>query len=132
MDDKPQVRVVRSDADRPLLELVDGDGEARAIIWPGMGAELRSVHRIILGVGSRTVEQRHPGEAVYYLKSGDARVHDLATGENFELVRGSMIHVEPETPYQFTAEGDGAEIIGGPCPHDPSLYEHLVTSADPA
>lgn len=132
MNDKPQVQVVRADSDRPLLELVDGDGEARAIIWPGMGAELRSVHRIVLGPGARTVEQRHPGEAVYYLKAGGALVHDLVTGENFSLASGSMIHVEPQTSYRFIAQGAGAEIIGGPCPSDPSLYEHLGRNASQA
>jgi quercetin dioxygenase-like cupin family protein len=131
-DNERRVQVVRADSDRPLLELVVGDGEARAIIWPGMGAELRSLNRIVLGSGSRTVEQRHPGEAVYFLKEGEASIHDRATGEEFQLATGSMIHVEPDTPYEFIATGDGAEILGGPCPSDPSLYEHLGISVEPA
>src|SRR6187200_1010271 len=51
----------------PELDIVDGEGEARAIVWPGMGAETRSLQRIWLKAASRTVELRHPGEAAYYV-----------------------------------------------------------------
>ena len=119
------VQIIRSDSHRPALALIEGEGEAWAIIWPGMGASLRSVHQIVLGGGSATIEQSHPGEAVYFLKVGSAHVDDLGAGSSESLVVGSMIHIDGGTRYRFVAEASGAELVGGPCPPDPALYEHL-------
>jgi hypothetical protein len=34
-----------------------------------------------------------------------------------------MVHVDAGTPYELVAGDEGMELIGGPCPADPSLYE---------
>jgi hypothetical protein len=116
-----EVAVVDAE-DGPELGIVVGEGRARAVIWPGMGARLRSMHRISLGPGSRTVELRHPTDAVYYVLDGggEARDGDAGTGE--PLVPGSMVHVDRETAYQLVAADGGMEIVGGPAPADPGLY----------
>ncbi len=112
--------------DRPTLPLVDGEGTATAIIWPGVGAQFRSMHQIVLAAGSSTIPQRHPNEAVYHVTTGTAEVRDLDTDEVAVLTVGSMVHVEPGTGYVFVAGRDGAEILGGPCPPDPALYPDLL------
>ena len=109
----------------PPVPLVEGDGEARAIVWPGMGARHRSLHRVRLGAGARTVALRHPGEAVWYVIEGDGSVGDAAGAERQEIVEGSMIHVGPGDEYRFTAGDSGLLLAGGPCPPDPALYAHL-------
>lgn len=109
----------------PLLPIVEGEGTARAVIWPGMGSRHRSLHRITLRGGARTVELQHPMEAVYYVLAGSAAVIDPSDGSRQELVEGSIVHVEPDTPYRFEAGADGAEFLGGPCPPDPTLYTDL-------
>jgi quercetin dioxygenase-like cupin family protein len=109
----------------PELPIVDGDGLARAVIWPGMGAELRSMHRISLPPGGRTVAMKHPGEAAYYVIEGGGEVNDLGTGVSEPLVEGSMVHVEPETSYLLAAGESGLELVGGPAPADPALYRAL-------
>jgi quercetin dioxygenase-like cupin family protein len=119
--DAERVLVVGEDAG-PELAIVDGEGAARALIWPGMGAELRSMHRITLAPGSRTTPLRHPGEAVYYVIAGIGEVTDLDAEDSDPLVEGSMAHVEPETAYAFVAGPAGLELVGGPAPADPSLY----------
>lgn len=124
------VRVL--DAEGPPLELIDGrGGVAEAIIWPGTGAVLRSVHRFRLTPFGRTRPQCHPSEAVYYVVRGTASVLDPDDDESFELDAGSMVHVEPGTTYTFLSGNDGAEIVGGPCPADPSLYTHLSAKGSP-
>ena len=120
--DKPRVRVMRSSDERPTLPIVEGEGTAYAIVWPGVGAEERSFHQILLGSGARTVQQRHAGEAVYHVSAGTADIVDLDTGAVSPLRVGSMVHVEPSTGYRFIAGPEGAEVIGGPCPADPVLY----------
>lgn len=120
-----RVTIFRDDESCPELPIVERGGSARAVIWPGIGAVLRSMHRISLQPGGRTVELDHPSEAVYYLIEGSAAALDLSAGVQHSLVMGSMAHIGPGTAYVFEAGGEGAEIIGGPCPADPRLYTHL-------
>jgi mannose-6-phosphate isomerase-like protein (cupin superfamily) len=108
--------------DGPTLDIVEGDGTARAVVWPGMGARLRSMHRISLGPGSRTVELRHESDAVYYVIEGGGEARDGGDDSAEPLVTGSMIHVDRGTAYTLAAGDDGMEIVGGPAPADPALY----------
>lgn len=103
------------------LSIVDGRGDAVAVVWPGMGGRYRSLHRIRLEPGAGTIRMKHPGEAVYYVARGSVTVADTATRE--EAKEGAMVFVEPHTDYAFTALDEGVELLGGPCPPDPSLYE---------
>jgi quercetin dioxygenase-like cupin family protein len=115
--------VVVVDADGgPELSLVAAKGSARAVVWPGMGAQLRSLHRISLAPGSRTVEMNHPADAVYYVIAGDGEALDCRSGERAALVTGSMVHVDAGTAYELVAGLRGMELAGGPCPADPALY----------
>jgi quercetin dioxygenase-like cupin family protein len=119
-----RVQILDAGPSCPELALVDGDGDgsARAVVWPGMGAKHRSLHRITLGAGARTVEQLHPMEAVYYVIGGSADAVDPSDGSRQELVPGSFVHIDPATRYAFEAGPAGAELVGGPCPPDPALY----------
>jgi quercetin dioxygenase-like cupin family protein len=112
----------------PELPLIEpGSGEVRAIVWPGVGARLRSLHEFFLNPGAETVEQSHGGEAVYYVVDGHVEVHDLTTGEVHGLVPGSMIHIDPKTRYTFSTS-QSARLVGGPCPVDFGLYQALTPS----
>jgi quercetin dioxygenase-like cupin family protein len=110
-------------ADGPPLAIVEGDGSAHAVVWPGSGAQLRSLARVRLGAGARTVALRHAGEAVYYVIDGAGSVAEPEAGEPRALVAGSMIHVDAGTQYVITAGDGGMDIVGGPSPADPALYE---------
>lgn len=118
------VRVLDGDGEVELAIVASG-GTARAVIWPGIGIQLRSVARIELDPGGATIEMRHPGEAVYYVKSGGGEVADGTRNETDDLVEGSMIHIEPGTPYRFRADARGMELLGGPAPADPALYKRI-------
>jgi quercetin dioxygenase-like cupin family protein len=110
----------------PALSLVDGDGGAHAVVWPGMGAQLRSIHRIELGSGARTIEMRHPFEAVYYVIDGTGEAVDLDDHQRQPLRAGSMVHIDSGTKYVLSADGGGMSVVGGPSPPDPSLYEGVA------
>ena len=122
-----KTQVLRSDRDFVTLPLVDGKGEARAVVWPGTGARHRSMHYIALGAGARTVPQRHPdSEAVYYVISGEGAIRDLDTGATHAVHAGSVIFMTPATRYQIAAAPAAAMIcVGGPCPPDPALYASI-------
>ena len=107
----------------PALDLVENGGRAWAVIWPGIGAMLRTMHRLSLDPQGESRTQSHPGEAVYYLIEGGGTV--AAGGEESALRKGSMIHLGPGTDYRFSAGADGMELVGGPSPADLALYEGL-------
>jgi quercetin dioxygenase-like cupin family protein len=117
-----RVRVLGDDG--PALDLVEGDGSARAILWPGVGAHLRAMHRIVLQPGACTREQRHPGEAVYTVLCGGGVVFD-GGGEGQSLRAGSMFHIDAGTAYVVVAGAAGVELLGGPAPVDTDLYNGL-------
>lgn len=64
-------------------------------------------------------------EAVYFVMSGRVAASDPNTGETSNLIAGSMALIDPGTAYMFRAGEEGAELIGGPCPADPAMYQHL-------
>ena len=106
------------------LSIVDGGGHAVAIVWPGMGGQYRSLHKIWLERGASTIRMKHASEAVYYVARGSVTVVDSTSRGDAE--EGAMVFLEPLTDYAFTALDDGVELVGGPCPPDPSLYESLA------
>jgi quercetin dioxygenase-like cupin family protein len=125
-DSSDRLRVLTLDAACPALPLVEsGAGRAVALVWPGTGAAQRSMHHILLDPGAATVKLRHPGEAVYYVKSGTGQAIDPDDGSAQPLVEGSMVHIGPGTAYRFQAGEAGMELLGGPSPPDPALYAHL-------
>jgi mannose-6-phosphate isomerase-like protein (cupin superfamily) len=117
-----EVRVLHAADHGPALPIVDGEGTARPIVWPGVGATVRTMHRIELAGGSRTVAMRHAVEAAYYVICGGGVVRDPDNGRGEPLVEGSMIFVEPGTAYLIEAGGTGLLLLGGPCPADAALY----------
>jgi quercetin dioxygenase-like cupin family protein len=75
MTDAVRIIDARDVSAHPVLPIVeDEQGEARAIVWPGIGANDRSLHQIRLAPGARTVELAHPSEAVYYVVEGSGEV----------------------------------------------------------
>jgi quercetin dioxygenase-like cupin family protein len=117
-----QIQILNA-AEGPRLAIVERAGHSHAVVWPGMGATLRSIHSISLGRGGRTIELSHPSEAVYYVAAGSGEAVDVVTGAREKLRRGSMVHVDPDTPYILSAGEEGMQLVGGPSPPDLSLYE---------
>ena len=109
----------------PALSIVEGKGRAHAVIWPGMGAQLRSIHRIELGPAARTAAMRHPSEAVYSVLAGTGDAVDLDAPETQALGPGSMVHIDAGTAYVLSAGEEGLLLVGGPSPPDPALYAGL-------
>jgi quercetin dioxygenase-like cupin family protein len=116
------VQVIPDDPDLAPLPIVEDGGRAWAVVWPGVGAHLRSMHRISLIPTGSTVPMRHPMEATYYVLAGTVEVDDLESRTRHVLVAGSMALIDPGTSYRMIAGPGGCEVVGGPCPPDPGLY----------
>jgi quercetin dioxygenase-like cupin family protein len=133
---EPRVGVHHADRARVPLRMIEAQGRAWAVIWPGMGAKCRSLHRVSLAPRGRTVPLRHPGEAVYYVLAGRGGVEEAAgaagaPGRAPALSEGSMVHIAPHGGYRFAADDAGLELIGGPCPADPALYDRALPRSAP-
>jgi quercetin dioxygenase-like cupin family protein len=122
-NDPGTIQVIDADDRAVLLDIVAGNGQAWPVIWPKTGATLRSFHRISLAGGGATKSLNHPAEASYYVLGGKGQVRNADAA--FDLLEGSMIHIEPRTNYLFIADG-GLELIGGPCPTDPAIYSGVA------
>ena len=120
-----EVRVLDSGDACPELPIVENGGRAVAVVWPGVGALHRSMHLVRLDGDGRTKPLSHPSDAVYHLCEGSATAVDPGSGESFEIGVGSMLHIDAGTTYRIEAGEAGALLIGGPCPPDPALYQHL-------
>src|ERR1700744_4723562 len=108
------------------IPIVDGIGNAKVVIWPGMGARYRTFQIINLGENSRTIELCHPAsDAAYYVLKGQGRVFDIVTGQSQELAEGGRVNIDAGDRYQFVANSSGMNLLGGPCPADVSLYAGL-------
>ncbi|MGH2376201.1 MAG: cupin domain-containing protein [bacterium] len=119
-----RVQVLRADRDYVSLPLTEGGGEARAVVWPGVGARHRSMHYITLPAGGRTVPHRHrTSEAVYYVIDGEGAVEDLDSGSSHSVHAGSVALITADNVYRIVAAAHrDLTCVGGPCPPDPALY----------
>jgi mannose-6-phosphate isomerase-like protein (cupin superfamily) len=119
--DRERVEILDAEGGGPELAITPDGGSATAVVWPGMGARQRSLHRISLPPTASTVELRHLSEAVYYVVDGIGQVAD-GHGMSQSIEPGSMVHVEANTSYMFRAGNEPLELVGGPSPPDPTLY----------
>jgi mannose-6-phosphate isomerase-like protein (cupin superfamily) len=115
------VVIVRGD-DAVPVPLLPGAGSAMALIWPGMGARYRSMHRLAFQPGTASIVLRHESDAVYYVVDGAAEFVDVDTGEASPCDAGTAVHIDAGTRYQLRATSGPATVVGGPCPADPSIY----------
>ncbi len=120
------VRVIDSAIDCPELPILVGAGHAKAVIWPGSGAEHRSMHLIKMENGCSTIPLVHPSDCVYYVLEGSGFIEDVTSGEEKPLEEGAMVHIDAGDTYKLHSGIGGFGVLGGPCPADPKFYAHLV------
>lgn len=123
--DRQKIQVIDGAVQGLDMPIVEGPGNAKAVIWPGSGALHRSLHVVTLGKGSRTIALSHPSDSVYYVMGGAGTIVDMTSGHVSDLSEGSMVHIDAGDTYQFVAATSDMKILGGPCPADPRLYENL-------
>lgn len=122
------VRVIDSAVDCPEIPLVDGQGNAKVILWPGNGAEFRSMHLFTLFQGDCSKILRHANDCVYYVVEGAGRIEGLDGADTQELVEGSIVHIDANDGYRVVAGDEGIKYLGGPCPPDEALYKDLAVA----
>jgi len=122
-----EIRVVQADVDGVALPFVEGPGRMDALVWTGMGAVHRAMHRTALERGGRTVRLCHRGsEAVYFVVRGRGVAVEGDGAAVYPLRAGMMLHVAAGTPYRIQTETEPLVYVGGPCPPDEELYHAIL------
>lgn len=119
------VRVIDSAVDCPEVPLVEGKGNAKVVLWPGNGAEFRSIQLFTLEKGDRLIPLKHVNDCVYYVIEGAGVVESIPDRETQPLIEGSIVHIDASDEYRIHAGDNGMRFLGGPCPPDEALYAHL-------
>jgi quercetin dioxygenase-like cupin family protein len=116
------LRILAPDQWGPDLGLIEG-GSWREIVGPTSGATCRSLYHLDMYPGGSSRPLQHPGEAVYYVVSGEAIVTehvDEGTMPGCTLDEGGMVHIRAGAVYSIRSDA-GATLIGGPSPVDAGL-----------
>lgn len=127
-----KVTVIDSRETQKPLSLVNGNGRAFAVLWPGNGANYRTFNVIEMSSGDVTRDLVHKAECIYYVETGAGVICDVNDSVAQELVEGSMIHIAPGDLYRLEAGNAGMRLIGGCVPVDPDLYELTSEKEDVA
>jgi hypothetical protein len=88
------VQVFDTAGELPQISILNGDGNAKVVMWPGNGARFRSFNLISMMENATTIPLTHKSDCVYYTINGAGEIIDLATGETFSLAEGTMLHID--------------------------------------
>ena len=105
--------------DRDFVKLPYGP-DARAIIWPGVGAKHGTFNYFTLQPGESVPAHVHPySEDLVYIVKGKALLIDEDKGKEYTAEPGWVFLIEPGTKHSARAVGNEPYVdVGGPCPPD--------------
>jgi quercetin dioxygenase-like cupin family protein len=110
------VRVFDAASDGVPLPLIARD--ARLIVWPGSGARVASMNRVVLEPGEANVPHAHEhSEDTIFVVEGRGMVRDFDHGVVLPVEAGCAIHVPEGIRHAVTAQTRMVSV-GGPCPPD--------------
>jgi len=110
------VRVFDAATDGVPLPLISR--QARLIVWPGSGAKIASMNRVVLEQGEANVPHIHvESEDTIFVVEGSGSVRDFDNDLVLPVEAGSVIHVPEGIKHAVSAETRMLSV-GGPCPPD--------------
>ena len=120
------IKVLDPEKNFKLLPYTEGKGVAKAIIWPGMGAKLGSMHYFVMAPGARNVPHKHPeAEDMFYVVQGQGVVIDFDQGKEYPFKKGDFVFIPAGITHAVRSDGPEDFIsVGGPSPADEAMYVH--------
>ncbi|MDR5684426.1 MAG: cupin domain-containing protein [Armatimonadota bacterium] len=95
--------------------------QARLVVWPGNGARVASMNRVVLEPGEENVPHEHPeSEDTIFIVEGTGVIQDLSAGIEHAIGAGCAVHVPPRVVHAVRAV-ERMVSVGGPCPPDVAL-----------
>ena len=123
------IKILNPEKDYVLLPLTKGEGYAKAIIWPGMGAKHGTMNYIYMKAGAENVPHVHPTqEDMFYVVQGSGVVVDCDQNIEYQFKKGDFVYIPPGVTHTVISHGPEDYIsVGGPCPVDKNVYpEELI------
>ncbi|CEP69178.1 RmlC-like jelly roll fold [Moorella glycerini] len=117
------IKVLHVNRDYVTIPIVDG-GEAKAIVWPGMGAKNCALHYVVMKPGQENIPHVHrESEDIIFVVQGRGVVVDLDNGKEYEFEPGSVIYIPPGIRHTVKCFGpDDYIVVGAQSPFDMDLY----------
>jgi quercetin dioxygenase-like cupin family protein len=111
--------------DEPDLLMPMISGDARLVVWPGVGAWDATMNYVVLEPGEENIPHNHPvSEDTIYILEGRGTVRDLTNDLELEFEAGQAIFVPVGLQHQVRADrGERVISVGGPCPADLVMLE---------
>lgn len=110
------VRIFDASRDGVPLPLIAR--HARLIVWPGVGARVASMNRVVLEPGEANVPHTHAeSEDTIFVLEGRGTVRDFTNDVVLPVSAGCAIHV-PEGIHHAVSADERMVSVGGPCPPD--------------
>ncbi|MGH2376554.1 MAG: cupin domain-containing protein [bacterium] len=110
------VRIFDAARDGVPLPLISR--QARLIVWPGVGAQVASMNRVVLEPGEANVPHTHAeSEDTIFVLEGGGTVRDFTNDVVLPVEAGCVIHV-PEGIHHAVGAKTRMISVGGPCPPD--------------
>lgn len=107
------IKVLHVDRDFVRIPLVPG-GDARAVVWPGMGAKNAGLNYVVMKPGQENVPHLHKvSEDIIYVIQGQGLAVDFDAGVEHPFTKGSVIYVTPGTRHTIKATGSEDYIVVG-------------------
>jgi quercetin dioxygenase-like cupin family protein len=112
------IRVYHRDEASVRLPMIAGD--ARLVVWPGVGAISANMNYVMMQAGEANVPHRHPvSEDTIVIFAGEGTIANLDSGTTHHFAGGQVVHVPVGVQHQVRADrGSSIESVGGPCPAD--------------
>ena len=118
------IKVLDINRDYVEIPIVNG-GQAKAIIWPGMGAKNCALHYVVMKPGQENIPHVHQeSEDIIFVIQGKGVVVDLDHGKEYPFGPGSVIYIPPGI--RHTVKSYGPEdyiVVGAQSPFDLDLYK---------
>jgi quercetin dioxygenase-like cupin family protein len=121
------------DRDRPDMRMPLIAGDARLVVWPGVGCWEANMNYVVMEPGEENVPHTHPSsEDTIYVLEGRGTVRDLTHGLTLDFEADHVIHVPPGVEHQVRADrGERVVTCGGPCPADEAMLRRLGADLPP-
>lgn len=118
------IKILHVDRDYVKIPLVPG-GDARAVVWPGMGAKNACVHYVVMKPGQENMPHVHRhSEDIIYVIQGEGVAVDFDSGTEQPFTKGSVIYVPPGTHHTIKATGkEDYIVVGTLAPIDTEFYD---------
>lgn len=106
-------------------EFTEMGATMRFVVWPGVGAELLTMHYLVITPGESFENHRHPHSAdIISVIQGEGVL--ITDGEEHVIRRGDVVYVPPGVDHGMRNDGTETLVsVDSQAPPDPVIYSRI-------